>query len=322
MDLISTVKKVSDHLANLGYGESTRDVADFYKNQLAAAKEGAKEGVSNLTLEQLIGLHEALHSAGMSTAAWQLLVLCENALTKALGLPSEVQCTFMADNVDEFRKLVKDQENFNLEENADGFFHVAQVLNGIEVIKVDGEEVELRENSKTFASKHPGGELSKCPHCNKWVHADLMQQHRARLDSKSEVLAYSQKLNELLNVVKVRGSETIVGRVLADKGSNYIVEISNKDFGEVGSRVECKSNWHAPLQEACKLDLLSSGIQEEFLMPVWERRCAEVRKAVQNGLLQEDEAQALIKSLVTTNFTPAKWRAIFTRALSKSTQAS
>jgi len=317
MDLVSTVKKVSDHLANLGYGESTRDVAEFYKAQLAAAKEGAKKGVGSLTLEQLVGLHEALHSAGMSAAAWQLLVLCENALTKALGLPGEVQCTYVSDNADEFRKLVKEQENFNLEEGADNFFHVAQVLNGIEVIKVDGKEVELRENSETFAGKHPDGELSKCPHCNKWVHADLMQKHRARLDSKSEVLAYSQKLNELLNVVKVRETGVVVGRVLADKGATYVVEISNKDFGEVGSRVDCQPNWHAPLQESCKLDLLAAGIKEEFLMPVWERRSKEVWAEVEAGKLSKERAKKLVDQLRSTNFSPAKWRALLADARAK-----
>ena len=314
LDLISMVRKVSDHLANLGFGEATRDVAEFYKTQLAAAKEGAKAGVGSLTLEELVGLHEALYEAGMGAAAWQLLVLCENALTKAVGLPAEVQCTYVSDNADEFHKLVKEQQNFNLEENADGFFHVAQVLNGIEVVGVDGEEVELRENSETFAGKHPGGELSKCPHCNKWVHADLMHKHRARLDSKSEVLAYSQKLNELINIVVVRGTDKVVGRVLADKGSNYVVQILNDEFGEIGSRVECHEDWHAPNQEACKAELLAAGIREEFLLPVWERRIAEVRQAVKDGLIDQQVGHEIEERLRSTNFSPAKWRAIFTGA--------
>lgn len=296
-DVMKTITSASEHKKELGSGESARAVSEFYDSQIAAVKEAAKEAVSKLSAEQLVGLHEALCSIGKEEAAWGLLVLCDNALTRALGLPQDPTCSFIAENADEFRKIIEEQSRFDLEGDIDAFTHVAQVLNGIEVTEVKDGEVLLRETSETFAGRHPEGDLARCPHCSKWVHHHLMAKHRARMVQGSTILAWATEVNDRLNVVAVKETGELIGRA-ADKGR---VKLLDKKL------VPMSFDWHFPVQEQIRKELLAAGISEEFLLSDRERRAIDLKKRFERREISKETLQKLLK-VNDQEMSDAQWR--------------
>ena len=187
--------------------EKTQSYKDLLEGAITACKSTSAAAISPMTLEEVMGLVEIVTEVYGSRAAWSLVNIGSNALTKALGMEEDPVCSHMADNWADFEARVATTAK-HLD---DKFKAHAMVLFGQEL----DAEGKLVEKSDTFAATHPGvtvketkdGEsvvvtaLHKCPHCT--AHA------------RSEVLSTRGKLPEWA-VEQVKGWLTELNAILRE----------------------------------------------------------------------------------------------------------
>ena len=285
-----------------GRGDSGKAVLDWHADQISAAKLACQEPVSNLTLEEILGLYQNFLGRGMDAAAWQLLSLGSNALTRALNIPEEQVCNFLSSRKEDFQSRLLGLKESGLWDGADGFTHAAAIMHGKEV--VGGVEVDEAFTLNALHQKLQGSGLAECPHCMRQFHGILMGAHRDKLVLPHHLVDLTQKVNRRLNdVVDLEGNS--VGVANGSRTGYPAVKVGGKQVLLNGST----PGFRMPLQEQMKRELIGMGIDPEALASDREVALKELEDASLPAHLDKN-----VRGSLNGNFALRSFRKVLRKA--------
>ena len=285
----------------IGGAEGRKAVVDWHADQVSAAKLACKEPVSKLTLEELLGLYQNFLGRGLDAAAWQLLTLGSNALTRALSIPEEQVCTFLSSRKGEFHSRLLGLKESGLWDGADGFTHAAAIMYGVEV--VGGVKVAEALTLNALHKQLQGIGLAECPHCQRQFHGILMGAHRDKLVLPDHLVGLTKKVNHRLNAVEDRNG-VLLGTAKASRTGYPSVEVNGKIVLIDGSK-----GIKMPLQAQMRRELLGMGISQDALLSDREVALKELEEAYLPGAVVSQMVKSMQK-----DFSLRKFRVLLRKA--------
>lgn len=186
--VIKSIGDLTAWLTKNKVNEKTQSYKDLLEGAITACKATAATAISPMTLEEVMGLVKIVTEVYGSRAAWSLVNIGSNALTKALGMKEDPVCSHMADNWADFEARVATTAK-HLD---DKFKAHAMVLFGQEL----DEEGNSVEKSDTFAATHPGVTVKETKDGGSIVVTALHKCAHCTAHARSEVLSARGKLPE------------------------------------------------------------------------------------------------------------------------------